>query len=503
MASIARDKKGNRRILFIAPNGKRPTIRLGKISQRAAEAVKFRVEQLLSAKLTGSALEADTVCWLAEREPAMLDKLARVGLIPKPAGKAAAALGLFLTEYVERRIDVKPATKEVWSQVVRNLLDHFGADRDLAGVTEADAEDFKMFLVGQELAPTTVHKRLQFARQFFRAAKKRKLIADNPFAEVTAKAVLKQDRQRFITREETDRVLAVCNPTWRVIVNLARYGGLRCPSEVLSLRWQDVDWEAGRIVVQSPKTEHHVGKASRTIPLFPELRPILSEAFDMAPEGAVYVVDGNHREAANTASGWRNCNLRTQFERIVKRAGLEPWPRLFHALRASRETELAKEYPIHVVTAWLGNTPRIAMKHYLQVTDADFERAARTPTEGGAESGARSAQNAAQSGRAANRVEPHERSATPVGCGSFAVPRETQLIATKGLSGEDRIRTCGRELPLHRFSKPALSTTQPPLQATRGKDLLACSARPISEDFARSRAGLQATFPDSRQMASR
>ena len=32
------------------------------------------------------------------------------------------------------------------------------------------------------------------------------------------------------------------------------------------------------------------------------------------------------------------------------------------------------------------------------------------------------------------------------------------------LSGEDRIRTCGRVLPLHRFSKPALSTTQPPLR---------------------------------------
>lgn len=29
-------------------------------------------------------------------------------------------------------------------------------------------------------------------------------------------------------------------------------------------------------------------------------------------------------------------------------------------------------------------------------------------------------------------------------------------------SGEDRIRTCGTVLPVHRFSKPALSTTQPP-----------------------------------------
>jgi hypothetical protein len=34
-------------------------------------------------------------------------------------------------------------------------------------------------------------------------------------------------------------------------------------------------------------------------------------------------------------------------------------------------------YPIHVVTAWLGNTPTIALRHYLLTTDADFERASR------------------------------------------------------------------------------------------------------------------------------
>lgn len=51
-------------------------------------------------------------------------------------------------------------------------------------------------------------------------------------------------------------------------------------------------------------------------------------------------------------------------------------------MRASRETELAKEYPIHVVTAWLGNTPRIALKHSLQVTGADFEQGGPSNEEG-------------------------------------------------------------------------------------------------------------------------
>ena len=56
MASISRDKNGTRRILFVASDGKRSAIHLGKVSQRAAESVKFRVEQLLAAKLTEHAL---------------------------------------------------------------------------------------------------------------------------------------------------------------------------------------------------------------------------------------------------------------------------------------------------------------------------------------------------------------------------------------------------------------------------------------------------------------
>ena len=338
-----------------------------------------------------------------------------------------------------RRFDVKPATKEVWSQVVRNLTDYFGPGRELATITEGDAEGFKLFLIEEKLASTTVHKRLGFARQFFRMVWKHKLILSNPFAEVRATAVNRQDRQHFITRGHVARLLAVCNPIWRVIVALVRYGGLRCPSEVLSLRWEGVDWEAGRIVVESPKTAHHPGKGYRVIPLFPELRPILAEAFELAPEGAEYVVGGNYRQSAQTPSGWRNCNMRTQFERLVKRAGLKPWPRLFHNLRASRQTELAKEYPIHVVTAWLGNTPRIALKHYLQVTDADFERACR----GGAENGARAAQNEAQQAHAANRTDSQEPTQPLVKSGAYAMSCDSERAMTIVLSGEDRIRTCG------------------------------------------------------------
>jgi hypothetical protein len=61
MASIATDQNGRRRILFIAPDGRRPTVRLGKVSQRAAESVKHRVEQLLECKMLNRPMEADLV----------------------------------------------------------------------------------------------------------------------------------------------------------------------------------------------------------------------------------------------------------------------------------------------------------------------------------------------------------------------------------------------------------------------------------------------------------
>ena len=75
-----------------------------------------------------------------------------------------------------------------------------------------------------------------------------------------------------------------------------------------------------------------------------------------------------------------NANLRTQFARILDAAKLPMWPRPFHNLRASRETELANEFPIHVVCEWIGNSEEVARKHYLQVTEEHFQKATSNPT---------------------------------------------------------------------------------------------------------------------------
>lgn len=160
MASISNDPGGLRRILFVAPDGKRKSIRLGKVSYRSADAVRFRVEELLASKLTGHAIDSDTARWIADLEPNLASKLSRVGLIESSGTSKKATLGPFLTTFLESRNDLKPATKVVHGQVIRNLTDFFGETRDVRSVSPGDADDFKQWLVGQKLASTTIHKRL-------------------------------------------------------------------------------------------------------------------------------------------------------------------------------------------------------------------------------------------------------------------------------------------------------------------------------------------------------
>jgi hypothetical protein len=169
----------------------------------------------------------------------------------------------------------------------------------------------------------------------------------------------------------------------------SRSAALRCPSEVFAWKWGDVDWARNRFTVHSQKTEHHEGKAVRIVPIFPELRQHLLTAYEAAAPGTEYMIT-KHRLGS--------LNLRQQFERIIERAGQVPWPRLFQNLRASRETELMREYDLATVCKWTGHTPAVAAKHYAMSVDldADYLRAAGRPD------GASQAQQNAQQSAAAS-----------------------------------------------------------------------------------------------------
>ena len=373
MASMVQDpdRPGKYWIQFVCPeSGKRRTLRTG-LPKKRCETVKCRIEELIACRKSGTAEDADLAGWVARLGRDLAGKLAKFGLITKPE-LTQTALGEFLDGYIATYSHLKPNTVRNFKQTRRHLVGYFTESRRLRDISAGDAEEWRAWMIGKGSSDATVSREVKRARQFFRFAVRKKLIPENPFAGLPSPQQVNKSREYFVGREEADAVLDACpDSEWRLLFALARFGGLRVPSEVLALKWGHIDWERARLRVPCPKLEHLEGHGSREIPLFPELRPYLEEVWGQPESGSDWVITRYRR---------KNANLRTQLERIIKKAGLQPWPRLFQNLRSTRETELSRKYPIHTVCAWIGNSPNVAQKHYLQVTDADFQQAAEEVT---------------------------------------------------------------------------------------------------------------------------
>ena len=421
MASVIDDPNGRKRIQFVGRNGKRKTVRLGKATARQAEAFKVRLEHLvLAASGVSGNLEDETARWLADLSDTMYARLAAVGLVK--ARQHGRMTVKDLLDVFFQHLNVKPITALGYQATKAAILEFFAPDTSVRDVEPLKAAEWRAKMKADGLAEATISKRVKLARQIFRQGVRWKLLAENPFADVRAGSQMNKSRQRYISREDAQKVLDACpDAQWRLLFALSRFGGLRCPSEHLALKWSDVDWERNRFRVTCSKTERHDGRGERLVPIFPELRPYLLAAFEQAEEGVDYVIT-RYRDA--------NANLRTQLQRIIRKAGLPPWPRLFHNLRSSRQTELAERFPAHVVCAWIGNTERVAQDHYLQVTDGHFTRACG---EGGSvEGGEEAAQNAAQQAAAEPRRMTHQSEKTAI-CGekrAYAIECEGKVAPT-------------------------------------------------------------------------
>ncbi len=412
MASIGREgKRGElKRILYRDAAGKQQTLRLGKCPKTVAETARVAVEHLVIAKRHNSVPHPDAIRWLDGIDEVLYSRVEALELCQPRASSEVVTLADLLNRF-EAAAAVKSSTRAAYRQTTESLRAILGADTPLSSITTADADNWRKSISepyrvtladGTErtkrLASATQAKRVHVARAIFKRAVRWGMVPSSPFAELRAGSQSNPDRARYVSVETIRTVLTACpDDEWRAIVGLSRFAGLRCPSEIVALRWGDVNWERGRLMVRSPKTAGHEGHAVRVVPIVPELREILQDLFDAAEPGTEAVVprlrDGR-------------VNLRTQFERIIANAGEQQWPRLFHALRASCATDWAERFPAHTTARWLGHSPLIAAQHYLQTRDAHFDLAA------GIGASAEAATNPATQARPSDTNDEHDESTT-------------------------------------------------------------------------------------------
>lgn len=374
MASLSNDG-GLRRILVTTPRGKREAIRLGRMPLKQARGILRHVENLAAAAIDGSAPHEETSHWLARLEPKLRDRLAELQLAApreaKPEPTIAELVDMFKSRPKWR--ELAPRTRDNYGEALARLVAHNGQVK-ARNFTDADAEDFRAYLterkpLGAGLSRATANQAAGTASILFRFACKSRLVDRNPFEGVERGSVSTQ-RKAFVEAAAVHTLIDGLNSTeWRLLVALARWGGLRTPSEPTALKWGHIDREHGRITIPQVKT------AERVIPLFPELERYIQERYDEAEPGEEFVLPMLQR------LGRAACGSKLTY--AFKRLQMDRWPRAFHNLRSSRQTELEQQFPGYVVAYWLGNSVEVARKHYLQVLDGHYEaaqKAAQTVT---------------------------------------------------------------------------------------------------------------------------
>ncbi len=295
-----------------------------------------------------------------------------------------------LTDSFVKNSGGKPGTKSKFSQVCNNLLAYWPDSKDIGEISEGDAKCWREWMLTSGnvrdnernlLGENTVRRRTGIAKQIFNFAISHGWVDKNPFVGLPASVRENPSRDHYVEASTIESLikLAECDQ-FKAVLSLARFGGLRCPSEVVGLTWGDVDFTKKSIRIISSKTEHHADGGLRLRPMFPELVAPLEKLRDLATaSGKAGAVD-----PVISLEGSSEAVFRRRLERLLKRAKVEPWPKLFQNMRDSRLMDLAEKHPLKDVCSWLGNSPEIAAKFYLQTRDSEFAKAIGVAQTGGA-----------------------------------------------------------------------------------------------------------------------
>jgi integrase len=236
------------------------------------------------------------------------------------------AKGEYLGVHEVKKITVADFLGEylTWASVNKGAntyaLNRFCADRlrgaftsHLSGITAKQVEDYKVRRRAV-VSPATVNRELALLKHMCTKAVEWGYLKVNPLGSVK---FLKEPpgRLRYLTREETDALIAACPLHLRPIVVVALHTGMR-KGEVLGLTWQNIDFGASTITVHHTKNNE-----PKVIPMNQTLREELQ------------------RLPRHLHSAYVFCNVQGQpydevkrsFKTACRKAGIEDFR--FHDLR--------------------------------------------------------------------------------------------------------------------------------------------------------------------------
>ena len=213
----------------------------------------------------------------------------------------------------EHYLEYAKTNKRSWRRDERSIrvLGRCFLGRRLFEITPLDIEKFKVARAKQ-VSPASVNRELACLKHMFTRAIEWNMAIDNPVKRVK---MFRENpgRIRYLTNQETQRLLGQCAEHLRPIVITALYTGMRL-GEILGLEWQDIDFDQKTVYIRKSKSGY-----SRDVPM---AEPVYFALMRLPKVG---------KHVFCKSDGTRFKEIRTAFNNAVQRAEVEDFR--FHDLR--------------------------------------------------------------------------------------------------------------------------------------------------------------------------
>ena len=243
---------------------------------------------------------------------------------------------------------------------LKHLSKFFGA-KMLSDITPFLVEKYKLTRKEKEAEPGTINRELGCLRHMFNMAAKWKKVQSNPVKEVK---FLKEPKgkDRILSHEEETRLLETVRLTTKSqhlepIIVTALNTGMR-KGEILGLKWSNVDFKAGVIIVEGTKNGE-----IRKIPMNKKLTETLESAKKVSK--GEYVFSENEEPYGDVKTGWWTA---------LEKAEIEGFR--FHDLRHTFGSRLGmKGYDIKTIAELMGHKDIKMTMRYSHPTPEHKKRA--------------------------------------------------------------------------------------------------------------------------------
>jgi integrase len=306
-----------------------------------------------------------------------------------------------LEDWLAGKRDIRPNTLRNYRDAAKPILRDLG-QLALQQLTKAHIDRFLTSLRrrdGKAYAPETIRLTLSVLKQVTKDAKRQGLIARDPAEFVQAPIPAHGQRTAVWTRQEANQFRKHVRGDRLYALWLLTLCGLR-RSEVLGLRWVDINFQSETIVVRQARVEVTASfidvqppkttRGLRTLPITGEVAGALRTLHTIQNSEHIEFGGGSLDDSALIATepDGRPILPRTytdRFTRAAKNAGV-PVITLRNVRHTSVSVMLDAGVPPTTVAAWHGHDPRMTVTVYGRTYDDSLRSAGRSMFQSAAES---------------------------------------------------------------------------------------------------------------------